>query len=109
MIRGTAQLTHTPIFDLGTAFRGVCPDQKCPELILPDKHPTVRGHQVAADLLWNYFAPGPKTNPSVGTTSASGSQPAIPDAGGLDRTAKQQEPAVSERGRDGDAPGAARE
>ena len=42
-----------PLIDLGGGFSTICPTSKCPELFLPDGHPTLVGYQVAATLVWN--------------------------------------------------------
>jgi lysophospholipase L1-like esterase len=42
-----------PLIDLGGAFNVICPSWNCPEIFLPDGHPTLVGYQVAATLVWN--------------------------------------------------------
>lgn len=65
IIRATAARTQTPIVDLGVAFRKACPEGQCPELLLPDQHPTVIGHQLAADVLWKYFSAAEPLSPNA--------------------------------------------
>jgi lysophospholipase L1-like esterase len=48
----TAAAQGIPLIDLGSTFRSACPGRSCPELFLPDHHPTMHGYQVAAALVW---------------------------------------------------------
>ncbi len=51
VIRRTAKATQTPLIDLGAAFRELCPSHDCPELFLPDYHPTPKGYELAATVV----------------------------------------------------------
>jgi lysophospholipase L1-like esterase len=74
IIREMGASTQTPVIDLGAAFRRACPGAQCPELLLPDQHPTVRGHQLAADVIWEQLS-------AAAATRASGPAPPTPGAG----------------------------
>jgi hypothetical protein len=108
LIRGTARLTDTPVVDLGAAFREVCPGQRCPDLILADQHPTVRGHQLAADVLWKYFATLPGAQLDSVTATGPATPPRTTGGSAEQRTTQAQERAPAPT-RAGGAPGAAAE
>jgi lysophospholipase L1-like esterase len=79
LMRETGARTNTPVVDVGAAFREVCPLQVCPELLLPDQHPTVRGHELVADVLAEHFsatadAPSPSGNAEI-SNPAEGASP----------------------------------
>ena len=57
VIREIAAITQTRLLDLGAEFRVVCPTAQCPEVFLPDQHPTAVGHRLAAEMLWREFSP----------------------------------------------------
>lgn len=78
IIRATAARTETPLVDLGAAFREACPDEECPELLLPHQHPTVRGHQFAADVLWKYFSAADPLSPNANANAGVRHQGAGP-------------------------------
>lgn len=67
VLRETAALTHAPLVDVAAAFHDACPGGECPDLLLADQHPTVKGHAIVADTLWNYFsgAAGAPSDPAA--------------------------------------------
>jgi len=50
-IRDIAAETHVPLIDLGQSFLAACPSQDCDDLFFYDRHPTVKGHQLAASII----------------------------------------------------------
>jgi lysophospholipase L1-like esterase len=83
LIRETGALTHTPVVDVAAAFHEACPSGDCPDLFLADQHPTAKGHQIVADVVWNYLshradsapAPALADGSAAGETSRAGSLP----------------------------------
>jgi lysophospholipase L1-like esterase len=56
VIRAVAVRTQQPLIDLGTAFLQRCPTRSCPELFMPDNHPTAIGYQLAAGVILQELA-----------------------------------------------------
>lgn len=71
LIRDTGKLTHTPVVDVAASFRQACPEQTCPELLLPDQHPTIRGQSLVADVVWEHLSAGARADPPRDNASAS--------------------------------------
>lgn len=51
VIRGAAKTTRTTLVDLGTKFVRACPSKDCSDLFFFDYHPTLKGHELAAQLM----------------------------------------------------------
>jgi hypothetical protein len=50
-IRAAAKRTRTTLVDLGNKFVHACPSKNCPDLFFFDYHPTLKGHELAAQLM----------------------------------------------------------
>jgi hypothetical protein len=59
VIRTVAKLSSTQLVDLAERFRPLCPEWKCPNLLLPDHHMALGGHELAARTLLETLAPSP--------------------------------------------------
>lgn len=51
VIRSAAKATRTILVDLGNRFVNACPSKDCKDLFYFDYHPTLRGHELAAQLM----------------------------------------------------------
>ena len=51
LMREAAGQSGTRLIDVGAALRTRCSDGDCPDVFLPDCHPTALGHEMAAEIL----------------------------------------------------------
>ena len=73
IIRATASARGIPLIDVNAAFEAQCGAQGCPELFLPDQHPTAAGYVLAARTIVDGLAsfidgrmPAPTESPGTG-------------------------------------------
>ncbi|MEO8755382.1 MAG: SGNH/GDSL hydrolase family protein [Casimicrobiaceae bacterium] len=59
VVRTTAARIHRPLVDLGAEFLRRCPDRSCPDLFLPDHHPTAKGYEIVASVIAHDLTPTP--------------------------------------------------
>lgn len=67
IIREAATESGFPLVDLASVFSDACPSGNCPEIFLPDQHPTALGYQLVAAILWQHFT---RTEAQAASTQA---------------------------------------
>jgi lysophospholipase L1-like esterase len=55
-IESVARQTGTPLIDLSTVFAPLCPQDRCPEILLPDGHPNASGYRTIAEAILGRLA-----------------------------------------------------
>ncbi len=50
-MRATARKTGTPLLDVAAAMAAACPNEDCPDLLLPDYHATARGNEIVSETV----------------------------------------------------------
>ena len=51
VIREAAARTETPLIDVASRFRPLCPKSECAELFFADHHPTAQGYRLVAETV----------------------------------------------------------
>jgi hypothetical protein len=59
VIRAAAAALGTRMIDTAAVVSAACPDESCPELLLPDRHATARGNELVADIVLTNLAAEP--------------------------------------------------
>ena len=55
-IEAVAGETGTPLIDLSAVFAPICPENDCPEVLLPDGHPNASGYRTIAETILGRLA-----------------------------------------------------